>query len=116
MYKKNFILSLLVLIISTGANAAQGSCTSTVRIISDSSQYSQANFVQFLNPGACPGACTDAVSYIDYADKDLYAMVLSAAIMNRPIGVAWETAAPRKTSGTHAINITCKVKSAWYPG
>ncbi len=114
------VLFFLALFQSEAAHAAQGACSTTIRLLAESKDYSSAHLLDLLNYSGCSSACignNGRRAYIEFSDDHLYGLALTAAANGYTIGIAYETAAPAKGSNTHLGGVvTCKVKGIWYPG
>lgn len=102
---------LLILISRTEALAITRVVgNTTLQIGAQSQPESNAHWIATTQANVCAANRM----YIDFSNKELFAMALSAFFNNQVVNVAYEDSASAATVPPHG-NITCKVLSIWWP-
>jgi hypothetical protein len=92
------------------ANATDPSYSGAAIAIAQSTTDSTAHWVA-VNPGSVNGACNGAL-YIPYADKEMFAVALTASANNRDVFIYYDAGASSKTIpfGSN-FSTTCRIKA-----
>ena len=119
--KKALTIWAVTMLIVTGCFINKATATTYIIWGTYVSPYAQsetessAHLVRFskgmYNNGNHPW-CGDR-AYILIADKELYATVLAASLMGKPVNVIYEDNAPKETAAGH-VCFPCKVLSIWW--
>ena len=125
----SFLLSPIITLIAPDASATPvlRSCISTIRLhagtVSDSAAASAHIVIMETGNGTGSGECNysgctnNNFAYIDFVDKDLYAMALGAALkgttsVSAPLFVQYKTEQPSSgVTGNVSLTSTCKIVS-----
>ena len=99
------------------AHATVHYCSSTIKVLPNSRAESTANLISITSTSSpCNNACgTYRRVYIEYADKDIFALALSAAFSGSTVMIAFKDDAPEKGGSAHGT-YTCKALSIYNPG
>jgi len=111
-----FALVVFLLFASNPAGAAVNICSDQqgVTIIPGNYATDSANLVSVGS--SCTALCgTYKRAYVEFTDKELFALIMSAVMKNQKVNLVVENAAPQKGSSYHG-SYTCKVMSAWVTG
>lgn len=84
--------------------------SNTLTVIAQSLPESQAHIV---SSNQTLVNCPSNRVYIDPANRELFAEVLTVGINNKPVSIAYEDAAPIVTTVPHG-NVGCKLLSVWW--
>lgn len=106
-----FVLSVLFV----NSVSATDYCTSSngVTMVAGSTVSGASAHLIFANPSNCSNLCSlngGRAAYIEFADKELYAIALSNSNMStRPsLTLVWETSSSKGINGS---NVTCRIIS-----
>lgn len=110
------VLAVFLFVVPQNASAAIGTCVGTISIFAEQAVTSTAHLVSLHNT-SCTDACTGSrLAYIDFNDKQLYAMALSATFAGSTVGVMYDTssgASKGSSSSEHNALVTCRVLNIW---